>query len=587
MTRILVAEDSPTQARQLQFILEAEQFTVDVACDAEIALQRFAVETFDMVISDIMMPGLSGYELCHRIKDDPKGRDIPVILLSTLSDPMDIIRGLECGADNFIAKPYEPEQLLDRIQTVFRNRRARTNGKLAFGVEVIFLGRKFIVSSEKEQILDLLIATFEDIVRTNRGLQESKAELVAAKAQIETYALELEHRVEERTKQLVEQQQQLTQAQKMEAVGQLTGGIAHDFNNILTVIMGMAEILSEELTDDPPRVATLQMITDAAARGAEVTKQLLAFSRRQPLQPRETDLNTLVENCAKLLRPSLGEQVEIALALEDDSWTALVDPNHLTTALLNLAVNARDAMPDGGKLTLETGNVYLDEAYAAANPDVRPGHYVMIAVSDTGGGIPEAIRDKVFEPFFTTKETGKGTGLGLSMVYGFAKQSNGHIKIYSEEGHGTSIKLYLPRATDDGPRSELPASIETGGGNETVLVVEDDPLVRTYVSAQLAHLGYRAIVAASGPDALAEIENGLAFDLLLTDVIMTGGMTGRQLADAVHVRRPAVRVLFTSGYTEDAIFHHGRLDPGVLLLPKPYRRSDLARMIRVALGQNA
>jgi CheY-like chemotaxis protein len=372
----------------------------------------------------------------------------------------------------------------------------------------------------------------------------------------------------------------------MEAVGHLTGGIAHDFNNILTVIIGMAEVLNEELADDPTSVASVRMIADAAQRGADLTRQLLAFSRQQPLQPREADLNVLVEDTAKLLRPTLGEQVEIQLALEDDSWSALVDPSHLTTALLNLAFNARDAMPDGGKLTLETGNVYLDDAYAAQHADVRPGHYVMVAVSDTGSGIPEAIRDKVFEPFFTTKETGKGTGLGLSMVYGFVKQSNGHIKIYSEEGHGTSIKLYLPRAAENRQEREPQAAGELGGGGETILVVEDDPLVRQYASAQLAHLGYRAILTANGPEALAEVEKGTAFDLLFTDMVMPGGMNGRQLADAVRARRPDMRVLFSSGYTEDAIFHHGRLEPGVLLLPKPYRRSDLARMIRQALEQH-
>ena len=391
----------------------------------------------------------------------------------------------------------------------------------------------------------------------------------------------------EEAKQRLEDEQRLRQTQKMEAVGHLTGGIAHDFNNILTVIIGMAEVLSEDLADDPARIASVRMISDAAQRGAEVTKQLLAFSRQQPLQPRETNLNELVEDTAKLLRPSLGEQVEIQLALEDDSWSALVDPSHLTTALLNLAFNARDAMGEGGKLTLETGNVFLDEAYAALNAEVRPGHYAMVAVSDTGSGIPEAIRDKVFEPFFTTKQTGKGTGLGLSMVYGFVKQSNGHVKIYSEEGHGTSIKLYLPRATETVQAREPVASGEVGGGGETILVVEDDPLVRQYASAQLTLLGYRTILTANGPEALVEIRKGIAFDLLFTDVIMPGGMNGRQLADVVRALHPKMRVLFSSGYTEDAIFHHGRLDPGVLLLPKPYRRSDLARMIRLALDQEA
>ena len=584
MMRILVVEDSPTQAQQLQLILEAEQFAVDLAANAEIALQLFADHAFDMIISDIMMPGLSGYELCDRIKKDERGHNVPVVLLSTLTDPMDIIRGLECGADNFITKPYEPEQLLDRIRTVFRNRRARTQGKLAFGVEVVFLGRKFIVNSEKEQILDLLIATFEDIVRTNRGLQESKAELVAAKAEIETYALELERRVEERTKQLVEQQQQLAQAQKMEAVGQLTGGIAHDFNNILTVITGTIEILANAVANEPELAAIATMVGEAAQRGAELTQRLLAFARKQPLHPRATDTNELVISTARLLRPTLGEQIEIESMLEEDAWPALVDPGQLTTAIVNLAVNARAAMPNGGKLTLETRNVHLDEAYAEANREVTPGAYAMVAVSDNGTGIPAAIRDKVFDPFFTTKEVGKGTGLGLSMVYGFVKQSGGHIKIYCEDGQGTCIKIYLPRAVGRDVESiEAAIAAPVRGGTEIILVVEDDPLVRNYVIAQLVGLGYRAIAAANAEEALMLIDQGTACDLLFTDVIMSGSKNGRELADAVVQRRPEVKVLYTSGYSQTAIVHNGRLDPGVLLLTKPYRRSDLAQMIRVAL----
>jgi signal transduction histidine kinase len=584
MTRILVVEDSPTQAQQLQIILEAERYAVDLAANAEIALQIFADQSFDMIISDIMMPGLSGYELCHRIKQDQRGHDIPVVLLSTLVDPMDIIRGLECGADNFITKPYEPDQLVDRIRTVFQNRRTRSQGKVAFGVEVMFLGRKFVVNSEKEQILDLLIATFEDIVRTNRGLQESKAELVAAKAQIETYALDLERRVDERTRQLIEQQQQLTQSQKMEAVGQLTGGIAHDFNNILTVIAGTIEILADAVADQPELAELTAMVDDAAQRGAELTQRLLAFARKQPLHPRVTDINELVIGAARLLRPTLGEHVEIESMLEDDAWPTLVDPGQLTTALVNLAVNSRDAMPNGGKLTLETGNIYLDEAYAEVHREVAPGAYVMLAVSDNGTGIPAAILDKVFDPFFTTKEVGKGTGLGLSMVYGFVKQSGGHIKIYCEEGHGTSIKLYLPRATGrEIDAVDLAKAPPAQGGTETILVVEDDPLVRQYVITQLVGLGYRAIPAANADEALLLIDQGTACDLLFTDVIMPGSRNGRELAGEVTQRRPGVKVLYTSGYSQSAIIHNGRLDPGVLLLTKPYRRADLAQMIRIAL----
>ncbi len=439
--------------------------------------------------------------------------------------------------------------------------------------------------------LAYIIHRVEDVTEFMRlkqqGLERDKLteELRDRTKQMEVEVFLRAREVEEANKRL-EDEQRLRQVQKMEAVGHLTGGIAHDFNNILTVIIGMAEVLEEELADNPAHSSGIRMISDAAARGAAVTKQLLAFSRQQPLQPRETDINALVEDTAKLLRSSLGEQVEMQLALEEDSWSALVDPNHLATALLNLAVNARDAMPEGGKLTLETGNVYLDEAYAAANHEVRPGHYVMLAVSDTGTGMPANIRDRIFEPFFTTKETGKGTGLGLSMVYGFVKQSDGHIKVYSEEGQGTSVKLYLPRAAEGASRSEPPPSNEASGGSETILVVEDDAFVRNYVNTQLVQLGYRAILAANGPEALAELEKGIVFDLLLTDVIMPGGVNGRQLADAVRLLRPSTRVLFTSGYTEDAIIHHGRLDPGVLLLPKPYRRSDLARMIRLALEQD-
>jgi len=389
----------------------------------------------------------------------------------------------------------------------------------------------------------------------------------------------------EAAREQLEAEQKLRQVQKMEAVGHLTGGIAHDFNNILTVITGLIDILAEAVEHDAALSSVTKMISDAAFRGAEVTKHLLAFSRQQPLQPREANLNTLVQDTARLLRPSLGEQFEIDTALEPDAWPAFIDPSHMSTALLNLAVNARDAMPDGGKLMLETSNVILDEVYAAANPDVRAGEYVMVAVSDTGGGIPAAIRDKVFEPFFTTKDTGKGTGLGLSMVYGFIKQSNGHLKIYSEEGHGTSIKLYLPRSSGDMIDVEPPAPVDTRGGNESILVVEDDPLVRNYVSAQLEQLGYRTMVTANGPEALAAVDKGFACDVLFTDVIMSGGMNGRQVADAVIAKLPSVRVLFTSGYTEDAIFHHGRLDPDVTLLPKPYRKSDLARMVRQVLAQ--
>jgi PAS domain S-box-containing protein len=377
---------------------------------------------------------------------------------------------------------------------------------------------------------------------------------------------------------------QLHQAQKMDAVGQLTGGVAHDFNNILTVITGTIGILADAVADRPQLAAIASMIDDAAERGANLTKHLLAFARKQPLQPRAVDVNVLTLETAKLLHPTLGEQIEIAPVLAADASAALVDPNQLTTAILNLSLNARDAMPGGGKLTLETKNVYLDADYASMHSEVIVGNYVMIAVSDTGSGIPAANLEKVFDPFFTTKEVGKGTGLGLSMVFGFVKQSNGHIKIYSEEGHGTTVKIYLPRATGLAHTvAELQASSQIEGGTEVVLVVEDDALVRRYVVTQIESLGYSTLEARNAAEALKVIGNTATINLLFTDVIMPGPMNGRQLVDEALKRYPSLKVLYTSGYTENAIVHHGRLDTGVMLLAKPYRKSDLARMMRMAL----
>jgi PAS domain S-box-containing protein len=379
-----------------------------------------------------------------------------------------------------------------------------------------------------------------------------------------------------------ETEHKLLQSQKLDAIGKLTGGVAHDFNNMLTVITGTTETLVAGLAHQPALQKTAELIDQAAERCSELIQHLLAFARRQPLQPRNVDINATVLDIAKLLRPTLGEQIEVNSILEQEVATAHIDPSQLANSLLNMAINARDAMPNGGKLLLETRNVVLDEAYAQANPDAKPGPYVMLAVSDNGTGMPQDVLDKVFEPFFTTKEVGKGSGLGLSMVYGFVKQSGGHIRIYSEAGHGTTIKLYLPPAR--GQVEAAPAAVAPlPHGNETILVVEDDALVRNFVTAQLQSLGYRTLGAANGPAAMLMVDNGEPFDLLFTDVIMPGGMTGRQLADKVAKRRPGIKVLYTSGYTDNAIVHQGRLDRGVLLLTKPYRKSQLANMVRRAL----
>jgi PAS domain S-box-containing protein len=380
-------------------------------------------------------------------------------------------------------------------------------------------------------------------------------------------------------------EEQLRQAQKMEAVGQLTGGVAHDFNNLLTVIIGSLEI-AEQRVEGGLR-ATIANALKAAERGANLVQQLLAMSRRQTLAPSAIDLNGLSSAMGDVLRRTLGEQVEIEMQFEAKLWLAYADKGQVESALLNLAINARDAMPNGGKLTIETGNVTLDENYAARNAEVSPGEYVMLALTDTGIGMTPDVMQRAFEPFFTTKGVGKGSGLGLSMVYGFAKQSKGHLKIYSEVGHGTTVRLYLPRLAADAGASIAPSpDVERGEdarGHESILVVEDDGDVRGFVVFQLQDLGYHVIQAANGLEAQRIVAGDTAIDLLLTDVVMPGGISGRDLAESALRARPGLKVMFTSGYTENSIVHHGRLDPEVNFLAKPYRRQELARKVRTVL----
>lgn len=394
--------------------------------------------------------------------------------------------------------------------------------------------------------------------------------------------------LEQQRSDIAELNVRLQKSQRMEAIGQLTGGIAHDFNNLLLVVSGSAEMLLEEVTGNPDQIQLLQSITKAARRGGALTQRLLAFAGKQALDPKPVDLNRLVAGLDPMLRRTLGEHIQIELIRAGGLWPALVDQSQLENALLNLCLNARDAMPGGGRLTIETANVRLDEEYAARTGDIPPGQYVMLAVSDTGQGIAPEHLQRVFEPFFTTKDKGKGTGLGLSMVYGFVKQSAGHVAIYSELLQGTSVKLYLPRA------SAAAAVVATAddediivGGSETVLLVEDDDAVRHVALTALRSLGYTVIEASDGPSAMALLEQRADVQLLFTDIVMPGGMNGRVLADAARRWRPDLRVLYTSGYTENAIVHQGRLDEGALLLSKPYRRIDLDRAVRAALAQKS
>jgi PAS domain S-box-containing protein len=376
---------------------------------------------------------------------------------------------------------------------------------------------------------------------------------------------------------------QLRQSQRLDAVGQLTGGVAHDFNNLLTVILGNAEVLEEGLAEDDPRRSLASMIRNAAARSAELTSRLLSFARRQALDPRPVNVADVIDDMVPLLRRALGEQVEMSIAPCVAPWHAMVDAPQLENAVLNLCLNARDAMPQGGKLELALGNVSVDAAMTDDQLGVAAGDYLCLTVKDSGIGMDAETHTRAFEPFFTTKPAGKGSGLGLSMVYGFVRQSGGHIRIQSAPGAGTTVRLYLPRA--NGNPAPLAARDNQGDarGHEQILLVEDDALVRNYVESQLRALGYPVIACENGVAALAALQAGTQVELLLTDVVMPGGLDGAQLAERARALRPGLRVLFTSGYAENALVHKGRLDPGVQLLSKPYRRQQLAAKVREVL----
>ncbi len=381
----------------------------------------------------------------------------------------------------------------------------------------------------------------------------------------------------------------LREAQKMQAIGQLTGGIAHDFNNLLTIILGNLEMMRTRLDGDPALQARIDRAAGAAQRGATLTAQLLAFARKQPLAPAPIDLTAIVPELLPLMQRTLGAHIDVRYVETAGLWPAMADHAQLESAVLNLALNARDAMPDGGRLTIEVANKVLDEAYASAHHEVAPGDYAMLAVSDTGHGMSPEVVARVFEPFFTTKPDGKGTGLGLAMVFGFVKQSGGHVKIYSEPGHGTTVRLYLPRAigaSASRPLASAPAELPRG--NVTVLVVEDEPAVREIAVAILADNGYRVLEAADGETGLRMFgAHAAEIALLLTDVVLPGPVRGRELAERVNAMRPEVKVLYMSGYTENSIVHHGRLDDGVQLIGKPFKRDELLRKVAATLGPAA
>jgi signal transduction histidine kinase/CheY-like chemotaxis protein len=498
--------------------------------------------------------------------------------------------------DSWIATVYREDQtrLRDTIATAFETR-ARE-----FELEFRIIRQS---DSEMRWIQARRLTFYDDfgkplrVVGVSIDITERKREMV----ELRNFTEALEDAVKERTRALETEnearkrvEESLRQAQKMEAVGQLTGGVAHDFNNLLTIVLGGLDMIGRLLPDFPPSAAVTrmtrakEMALQGAQRAATLTSRLLAFSRQQALDPQVIDANKLVAGTCDFLRRTLGEAVSLETVLAGGLWPAFADPHQLENALLNLALNARDAMPNGGKVTIETANSYLDQAYVAPLQEpVEPGQYVMIAVADTGMGMNRTTLERAFDPFFTTKGVGKGTGLGLSQVYGFVRQTGGHIRIYSEVDEGTTVKIYLPRrigGEDLAKQEQRPADTSRAVGTETILVVEDDEALRSYTTEILAELGYRVLAAQDGSRAL-ELLEGNHINLLFTDVVMPGGMNGRQLADEATRRRPGLKVLFTTGYTRNAIVHHGRLDAGVQMIGKPFSFNDLGAKVRALLDE--
>ncbi len=725
--KILVAEDSATQAERLRHILEQGGYEVDVASDGRQALEMAPRFRPALIISDVVMPEMDGYELSRRIKADADLRDIPVILVTTMSDPQDVIHGLECGADNFVLKPYDESYLLGRVRHMLINREMRRVEEVRVGVEIYFDGQRYFITADRLQILNLLLSTYDAAMQRNKELSHAHEELreintalgeanrrleqeIREREQAERTVRELNENLErlvvERTAELRESEErfrqlaehssegfwftqlnpvrilyvspavekvwglpaenfyqdesiwfkaihpedqprvhaaweacaggqsphyeeeyrviqpdgsvrwvldsgtpirneageivrlsglardvterrqleaQFLQAQKMESVGRLAGGIAHDFNNLLTVIINTAELAAMELREGDLLREELATIRDAGARAAALTKQLLAFSRTQVLEPANVNLNTVVVNTEALLRRVIGEDIDLSISLAKDLASVKVDPGQIEQVILNLAINSRDAMPNGGKLTFETRNVTLDEAYAKIHAAVQPGPYVMLAISDTGIGMDEATQRKMFEPFFTTKGPGKGTGLGLATAYGIITQSGGNISVHSEVGQGTTMTIYLPRI-EGVARARPAAQTKTAArGIETILVVEDEPAIRRMVQRVLAVAGYTVLTAASGEEALRlfERQNG-PIHLMMTDLVMPG-MSGQELSKRIAVSHPETKILYTSGYTDDAAMNRGTRGESVHFIGKPYAMTALTGKVRAVL----
>ena len=546
---ILVVDDDDAGRYLKAHILRKHGYEVSEGSSGFAALELCSGDTPDLVLLDMRLPDIDGIEVCRRIKQVQPG----IVVLQTsaaITTSRDRAQALDGGADGFLVEPIEPEELISTAKALLRMRGAEQELR------------------RLNENLELLVA-------------ERTSDLTEANSRLEVEIAE-----RRKTEDL------LWHTQKLEMVGQLTGGIAHDFNNLLAVVVGAMEIVRRSVEQDGelPRAKILRLLQvseTATERATKLTQQLLAFARRSALKVDVVTLDEVLVACEPFLRRALGEHNTLALSFEPDLWSCKVDAGQFEAAILNLVVNARDAMPEGGGLRISTSNVTVSEADARAAPELPAGRYVMVRVTDTGTGMIHEIVDRVFEPFFTTKEIGKGTGLGLSQVYGFIKQSGGHITVETRPGGGTSFRLYLPRCDETGEPAVAPSDLPHPGqaptGHETVLIVEDNAEVRELAVETISDLGYRVLTAADGPAAMRIVESEEPIDLLFSDVVMPGGMNGFELVHEARTVRSGLKALVTSGYV--SVQRAGTDRANVPLLLKPYHRSDLAQRIRTELDR--
>ncbi|MDQ3743312.1 MAG: response regulator [Acidobacteriota bacterium] len=631
---ILIVNDESDQLDLMGTLLRGAGYRVLEARDGLAGFEAAKSERPRLVVSDVSMPGLDGIELCRRIRADADLRLVPVLLVSAhRRDAVSAVEGLRAGADDYLEAPYAPTRLIAQVARLVE--RARSEAALRESEEryrLLFDSNpqpmwvydiatlRFLAVNDaavrhygytRAEFLSMTIrdirppedvpTLMEAVAGITEGLNPSgvwrhrRKDETVIEVEITSRPfvfigrhaeLVLAHNITERRaaeEALRKSEEHLRQVQKLEAVGCLAGGVAHDFNNVLTAILGYSQLALRCIREDDPSRRYLEEIKRSALRAASLTQQLLAFSRKQVLQPVVLDLNHVVSDMEQMLRRLIGEDVDLVTALDPALGRVKADPSQIEQVLMNLAVNARDAIPRGGKLTVETQNVHLDAAYARSHVSVRPGRYVMLAVSDTGTGMDDETRRHIFEPFFTTKEIGKGTGLGLSTVYGIVKQSGGNIWVYSEPGHGTSFKIYLPLVEDEAQVVPVAPTPEAARGTETVLVVDDDEMVRNLAREALELEGYTVLTARDGCEALALCrERRAEVDLLITDVVMPE-MSGRELAERLADECPGARVLYMSGYTDDAVVRHGVLEAGTHFLQKPFTPGGLARKVREVL----